>query len=47
MQENIMALQKSRGVINMIGLFITVFFFAGLITVISLWTLMIKDIFCK
>jgi hypothetical protein len=47
MHENIMVLQKSRGVINMVELILSTLFFVAVITVIGLWILMIKDIFCK
>ena len=47
MQENIMVLQKSRGVINMLELILSTLFLAAVIAVIGLWILMIKDIFCK
>ena len=47
MHENIMALQKSRGVINMLELILSTLFLAAVIAVIGLWILMIKDIFCK
>ena len=42
-----MALQKSRGVINMLELILSTLFLAAVIAVIGLWILMIKDIFCK
>ena len=47
MQENIMVLQKSRGVINMLELILSTLFLAAVITVIGLWILMIKDMFFK
>jgi len=47
MQENIMALQKSLGVINMLELILSTLFFVAVITVIGLWILMFKDILRK
>ena len=47
MQENIMALQKNRGVINMLELILSTLFFVAVITVIGLWILMFKDILRK
>jgi hypothetical protein len=47
MQENIMVLQKSLGVINMLELILSTLFLVAVIAVIGLWLLMIKDIFCK
>ncbi len=47
MQENITALQKSRGVINMLESILSTLFLVAVIAVIGLWLLMIKDIFCK
>jgi len=47
MQENIMALLKNLGVINMLGLILSTLFFVAVITVIGLWILMFKDILRK
>ena len=47
MHENIMALQKSRGVINMLQLILNTFFLVAVIAVVGLWILMIKDILRK
>jgi len=47
MLENITALQKSRGVINMLELILSTLFFVAVITVIGLWILMFKDILRK
>ena len=47
MQENITALQKSRGVINMLESILSTLFLVAVIAVMGLWILMIKDIFCK
>jgi hypothetical protein len=47
MHENIMALQKSRGVINMLQLILNTFFLVAVIAVFGLWILMIKDILRK
>jgi hypothetical protein len=42
-----MALQKSRGVINMLQLILNTFFLVAVIAVVGLWILMIKDILRK
>ena len=47
MQENITALQKSRGVINMLESILNTFFLVPVIAIFGLLILMIKDIFCK
>ena len=47
MHENIMALQKSRGVINMLQLILNTFFLVAVIAIVGLWILMIKDILRK
>ncbi len=47
MHENIMALQKSRGVINMLESVLNILFLVPVIAIFGLLILMIKDIFCK
>jgi len=47
MHENIMVLQKSRGVINMLESVLNILSLVPVIAIFGLLILIIKDIFCK